>query len=70
LTAVSAVVRKAALVMYFLLPNLDGFDLKVHAIYAIPLNFKGLMLSSIYFLIYTGIVLSTGTLLFARREMK
>ncbi|MDU0458551.1 MAG: ABC transporter permease [Geobacteraceae bacterium] len=68
--AVSAVVRKAALVLYFLLPNLGGFDLKVHAIYAIPLNVQGLVLTTVYFLAYTGIVLSVGALLFARREMK
>lgn len=68
--AVSPVVRKAALVLYYLLPNLSGFDLKVNAIYAIPLNFQGLLLTVAYFLVYTGIVLSIGTLLFVRREMK
>jgi len=68
--AVSTVVRKAALVLYYLLPNLGGFDLKVHAIYAIPLNIQGLLLTVVYFLVYTGIVLSIGALLFARREMK
>lgn len=70
LASVSAVVRKAALVLYYLLPNLGGFDLKVHAIYAIPLNLQGLLLLAVYFLVYTGIVLSIGALLFARREMK
>ena len=70
LAAVSAGVRKVASVLYYLLPNLSGFDLKVHAIYAIPLNAQGLLLTLAYFLIYTGIVLSIGTLLFARREMK
>lgn len=68
--AVSAVVRKAALALYYLLPNLGGFDLKVHAIYAIPLNTQGLLLTGVYFLAYTGIVMIVGTLLFARREMK
>lgn len=68
--AVSAVVRKSSLTLYYLLPNLGGFDLKVHAIYAIPLNYQGLLLTMIYFLVYTGIVLSAGALLFARREMK
>ena len=70
LAAVSAGVRSIALLLYYLLPNLSGFDLKVHAIYAIPLNAQGLLLTLAYFLIYTGIVLSIGTLLFARREMK
>jgi len=68
--AVSAVVRKAALVLYYLLPNLSSFDLKVHAIYSIPLNIQGLLLTLVYFLSYIGIVLSIGTLIYARREMK
>ena len=69
-TVVSGTVRKAALLLYYLLPNLSGFDLKVHAIYALPLNVQGLLLTTLYFIIYTGIVLSIGTVLFARREMK
>ena len=35
---VSATVKSGAKAVYYLLPNLSGFDLKVHAIYAIPLN--------------------------------
>ena len=69
-TSVSAIVRKAALLFYYLLPNLSGFDLKVHAIYALPINVQGLILTLLYFVVYTGIVLCVGTLLFARREMK
>jgi Cu-processing system permease protein len=69
-TAVSATVRKAATVLYYLLPNLGGFDLKVHAIYSIPFNVKGLILTAIYFAGYALIVLSIGSFLFARREMK
>lgn len=68
--AVSSVVRKAALVLYYLLPNLSSFDLKVNAIYAIQFNTQGLLLTVVYFLVYTGIVLSIGALLFAQREMK
>ena len=67
---VSAIVRKGALLFYYLLPNLSGFDLKVHAIYALPINVQGAILTVIYFVVYTGIILSIGMLLFARREMK
>lgn len=70
ISSISALVRKSAEILYFLLPNLSGFDLKVHAIYAIPLNIHGLFLTLVYFLVYTGIVLSVATLLFSRREMK
>jgi ABC-type transport system involved in multi-copper enzyme maturation permease subunit len=68
--AVSAIVRKAAVVLYYVLPNLSGFDLKVNAIYSIPLKVDGLILTTIYFAGYTLIVLSIGSFLFARREMK
>lgn len=68
--AVSALVRKAALLLYYILPNLSGFDLKVHAIYSIPFNAPGLMLTLAYFAFYTVILLSIGSFLFARREMK
>jgi ABC-type transport system involved in multi-copper enzyme maturation permease subunit len=67
---VSLVVRKAAMVLYYVLPNLSGFDLKVHAIYSIPLNVQGLILTTLYFAGYTLILLSIGSFLFARREMK
>jgi len=69
-TAVSVIVRNAAVVLYYLLPNLSGFDLKVHAIYSIPFNIQGLMLTFVYFAGYTLILLSIGSFLFARREMK
>ncbi len=68
--AVSAGVRKAALVFYYLMPNLNSFDLKVNAIYSIPLNMKGVGLTMLYFISYTGIVLSAAVILFGKREMK
>lgn len=63
-------VQKATASLYYLLPNLSGFDLKLNAIYSIPLNFHGLAVTALYFLLYTGMVLSAASLLFARREMK
>jgi len=63
-------VCKAATAFYYLLPNLSGFDLKVNAIYSIPLNIQGLILTAIYFVVYTLMLLSVGSLLFARSEMK
>lgn len=68
--AVSVVVRKAAIALYYLLPNLSGFDLKIHAIYSIPLGLTGLLLTVMYFVIYTSVILSLAAMLFARREMK
>ncbi len=68
--AVSVAVKNAAQLLYYLLPNLNSFDLKVNAIYAIPLNPSGLVLTVLYFVVYTGIVLAIGAFLFERREMK
>jgi ABC-type transport system involved in multi-copper enzyme maturation permease subunit len=68
--AVSVVVRKASIVLYYLLPNLSGFNLKVYAIYSIPLNSHGLFLTLVYFVVYVLILLSIASFLFSRREMK
>lgn len=63
-------VKSSALVVYYLLPNLAGFDLKVNAIYSIAPNMSGLGLTLIYFFVYTAILLGGATLLFSRREMQ
>ena len=68
--AVSATVKNAAQVLYYLLPNLSSFDLKVNSIYSIPLNLSGLLWTVLYFAVYTGSLLAIGAILFERREMK
>lgn len=68
--AISPLVIKGTKLVYYLLPNLSGFDLKVNAIYAIPLKLNGLLLTSVYFVVYTVILLAVGILLIERREMK
>lgn len=56
--------------VYYLLPNLSGFDLSVHAIYSIPPNQHGLFLTLVYFVAYTAILLGVAALVFSRREMQ
>lgn len=56
--------------LYYLLPNLSGFDLKVNAIYGIPPSASGLLLTFGYFCVYTSMLLGSAALLFERREMK
>ena len=68
--AVSVFIRKAAVVLYYILPNLSGFDLKVHAIYSIPFSVNGLLYTIIYFVVYILVLLSIASILFFRREMK
>ena len=67
---VPVIVQKVALVLYYMLPNLAGFDLKVNAIYALPLDSRGALLTVFYFIAYTGILLGVAVALFSRREMK
>jgi len=68
--AVSPLLKPLVAVIYFLLPNLAGFDLKVNAIYGIAPNVAGLALTVAYFIAYTAILLGAAALLFNRREMK
>ncbi len=56
--------------LYYLLPNFSAFDLKVNAIYGLPVPAYGLLLTAAYFLVYVGILLSLSSAVFLRREMK
>ena len=67
---VSPLLKVVASVVYYLLPNLAGFDLKVNAIYSIAPNQQGLVMTLGYFVAYTAILLGSAALLFNRREMK
>ncbi len=66
----SPLVRQVATGLYYLLPNFGSFDLKVNAIYGLPLPYNGLLLTVTYFVVYTGILLSVAAAIFARREMR
>lgn len=63
-------VQGAATGLYYLLPNFTAFDLKLNAIYSIPLSDKGLLLTFGYFVVYLAIVLWLATAIFSRRELK
>ena len=66
----SPVVKQVATGLYYLLPNFGAFDLKVNAIYGLPLPVQGLLLTSAYFVVYVGILLSLSAVIFMRREMR
>jgi len=70
LSSVSTPLKSVASVIYYLLPNLSGFDLKVNAIYGISPNYPGLGLTGAYFVAYTALLLGAAALLFNHREMK
>ncbi|MDD2366353.1 MAG: ABC transporter permease [Desulfuromonadaceae bacterium] len=67
---VSPLIKMLVTALYYFLPNLSGFDLKVNAIYGIPANFTGLGVTVAYFVAYTAILLGGAAILFNRREMK
>lgn len=66
----SPFVRSVATALYYVLPNFSAFDLKVNAIYGIPLSGRGVALTAGYFAVYAAIVLVVAALVFGRREMK
>jgi len=68
--ALSAVLRQIASALYYVLPNFAAFDLKVNAIYAIPVSGHGVLLTLGYFFVYTAAILFLATHSFARRELQ
>lgn len=68
--AIAPLLKQCALIIYYLLPNLSGFDLKANAIYALPPSISGLLLTSCYFAVYIGFLLVGAAMIFSRREMR
>lgn len=66
----SPVVKQIAAGLYYLLPNFSAFDLKVNAIYGLPVPADGLLLTVAYFVVYVGALLSIAAAIFLRREMR
>ena len=55
--------------MYYLLPNFSAFNLKVHAVYALPLSAGGLLYTLGYFLVYTALLITVSIWIFSRRDL-
>ena len=66
---IAPAIRQCATALYYILPNFSAFDLKVNAIYALPLNLGGLALTAGYGVIYTTFMLLGASAIFARREL-
>lgn len=56
--------------LYYLLPNFSAFNLKVYAVYSLELSWSGLMLTALYGITYSVILITVASFLFARRELK
>jgi ABC-type transport system involved in multi-copper enzyme maturation permease subunit len=63
-------VRRCTTGLYYVLPNFSAFDLKVNAIYGVPLTGNGIALTLGYLVVYAAVLLSVAATLFSRREMK
>ena len=67
--SLSTPVLLALKAVYYLLPNFAAFNLKVQAIYGLPLPATGLVYSFLYFIVYTMVLLSLAVWCFSRREL-
>lgn len=65
----SPLARQAAEALYYILPNFSAFDLKVNAIYSLPLNYHSLALTAAYGVLYTIFLLCIAAAIFSRREL-
>jgi ABC-type transport system involved in multi-copper enzyme maturation permease subunit len=62
-------IRQLATGLYYIIPNFGAFDLKVNAIYGLPLSIDGLFFTVAYFVVYAGLLLSLAAAIFSNREM-
>jgi Cu-processing system permease protein len=67
--SLSPVTQTLAKILYYILPNLSAFDLKVNAIYSLPLDFHSLALTLGYGVLYMAFVLIVASTVFFRREL-
>ncbi len=67
---ISPIVKNIANTLYYILPNFNAFDLEVNAVYGIRLSPSGMIWTSVYFVIYTAVLLTLSTIIFSRREMQ
>jgi ABC-type transport system involved in multi-copper enzyme maturation permease subunit len=65
LTPAAASLIKGA---YYLLPNFTAFNLKIQAIYGLQLDWSGIMLTFLYFLVYTMLMVAGCVVLLTRRQ--
>jgi Cu-processing system permease protein len=66
----SPFLSKVVTLLYYILPNLSAFDLKVNAIYGVGLSTAGLAMTFGYFVIYISILMTLSSMIFTRREIQ
>ena len=65
---VSALTLKVVQFAYYAFPNLSLFDLKIQAAHNLPVAPEYLLWASVYFFVYTGLIVPLAALIFKRRE--
>ncbi len=66
----SAIIKQFTHFLYYVLPNLERFNLKTHAVYHLPIEIGQLLFSILYGLLYIMIVMLFAVLCFERRDFK
>ncbi len=56
--------------LYYLLPNLENFNIKAEAIYQIPVSGKYILFSTYYALLYIMLLMGMACLIFQKRDFK
>lgn len=66
--SITPVMAAAIKFVYYVFPNLAAFDLKVQAVHGISLQSGYFLWTSLYWFLYTAIMVTAGSLLMNRRE--
>ncbi|NOY85450.1 MAG: ABC transporter permease [Nitrospirae bacterium] len=66
----SAILKALTTFFYYMLPNLERFNLKAEAVYQIPVESAKIYLSLLYAFLYIVMVLTLSVLSFERRDFK
>jgi len=66
----SAFVRKASEVLYYVLPNLQNYNIRAQAVYNEPVSISYIGLVTLACILYAGILLFLASLIFQRRDFK
>ena len=66
---ISSITKNMATFVYYILPNFSAFDFKINAVYRVPIQVSGVLMTGVYFVVYLCMVISVATLLFEKREM-
>ncbi len=62
------IIKFISMFLYFVLPNLNNFNIRGEVVYGAPLNSQALLLSGLYSLLYTFTLLLIAVILFNRKD--